>query len=142
MSKTNGTAGNYVDRRKQLEQKQKEINLVEESIAVKCIQDLKCPERRFKFKIICPDLSTMLEAMVLPNEICVLVLPKLQEDAISIMFEADLEAKSMSGKRKKGAKVNYMFATLFIFWNIFLSKKSVIYTLLIKKGYQSGFSNS
>lgn len=109
MSKTNGKAGNYVDRRKQLEQKQKEINLVEESIAVKCMEGLKCPERRFKFKIFCPDLSNMLEAMVLPNEICVLVLPNLQEDAISVTFEADLEVKSMSGKRKKGAKVSFVY---------------------------------
>jgi hypothetical protein len=103
---SNKRANGYIDRSQVLANKQP--NVASGIIAMPCIDRNKTGslERHFKHKLDAQDNDpTMLTAMVVMNDICVLVLKSAIEGVEKVTFKVEVDSGSISGKRKKGAKI-------------------------------------
>ena len=97
----------YVDRNVVLRESNKLPNIAYGIHAVPCIGKEKTGslERHFKHKLSDSNKSSpMLTAMVLNNDICVLVIESDIESIVSVNFCVEADSDSISGKKKKGAK--------------------------------------
>ena len=97
----------YVDRNAVLRESNRLPNVSQGIQAAPCVGKEKngSLERHFKHKLTdCDDCSPMLSAMVLNNDICVLVLESGARDVRSIEFIVKADGNLISGKKKKGAK--------------------------------------
>ena len=97
----------YVDRNAVLRDSNKLPNVLHGIQAAPCVGKEKngSLERHFKHKLTdSDDNSSMLSAMVLNNDICVLVLESGAKNVLSIKFIVEADGNLISGKKKKGAK--------------------------------------
>ena len=97
----------YVDRNQVLKESNKQPNVASGVIASPCIDKNRTGslERHFKHMICSADNEPrMLTAMVMHNDICVLVIKSKIEAVSEVKFLIDVDADSISGKKKKGAK--------------------------------------
>lgn len=97
----------YVDRNVVLRESNRLPNVAVGIRASPCIGNEKngSLERHFKHKLSdLRDDSPMLTAMVLNNDICVLVLESGGEGIASVSFKVEADISTISGKKKKGAK--------------------------------------
>ena len=98
----------YVDRSQVLKDSNRQPNVSRAVVAIPCIDKEKTGslERHFKHMLCSSkDDATMLTAMVMHNDICVLVLKKNTKNVASIVFKVKVDSDSISGKKKKGAKM-------------------------------------
>lgn len=73
--------------------------------AVPCIKSLKSIEKRFAQRLTVTDNSFALDALVLPNELCVLVMKNPIIGADKVVFNAEFyPVVQTTGKRKKGCR--------------------------------------
>jgi hypothetical protein len=103
---SNKRANGYIDRSQVLANKQP--NVASGIIAMPCVDREKTGslERHFKHKLEDQNNDpTMLTAMVVMNDICVLVLKSAIEGVQKVTFKVEVDSGSISGKRKKGAKI-------------------------------------
>lgn len=97
----------YVDRNVVLRESNKLPNIALGIHAIPCIGREKTGslERHFKHKLSDSDKnSPMLTAMVLNNDICILVIESDIQAIVSVCFCVEADSDSISGKKKKGAK--------------------------------------
>ena len=97
----------YVDRNVVLRESNKLPNIAFGIHAIPCVGKEKTGslERHFKHKLSDSDKdSPMLTAMVLNNDICVLVIESDIQAIVSASFSVEADSDSISGKKKKGAK--------------------------------------
>lgn len=97
----------YVDRSKVLKESNRQPNVASGVIASPCIDKQRTGslQRHFKHMINSADKEPcMLTAMVMHNDICVLVIESKIEAVSEVKFMIDVDADLISGKKKKGAK--------------------------------------
>ncbi len=105
----------YVDRNQILSDSNKLPNVLESTKAEPCESNKHCSlEKRFKNKLVVENDPWVLDAMVMFNDICVLM-SKDSLQAVSIKYAGTLNMDGISGKQKKGAqtiKAGYTMCTV------------------------------
>lgn len=93
----------YVDRSQALYDRNKMPNVLETIRALSCASGKHCSlEKRFKYKLTVDNDDTILDAMVMHNEICVLM-PKTPRKCRRVEFHSSISTEEISGRQKKGA---------------------------------------
>jgi hypothetical protein len=101
----------YIDRGKQLSESSKKVNVMSNVVVRPCSAHFKLTESLFHYSLSVPETSDTAIALVLLNEVCVLVLSdeffRKWEGCmtISLQFPSSITTNKISGKRKKGAQV-------------------------------------
>ena len=94
----------YVDRVQTLSTSRKKPNVSPDTIAVPCSRNRKYTFAcKFKHRLTIPNVDTMLDVIVLENDICVLVCKTPLENVNTIKFCNHLNTEGVSGRMKKGA---------------------------------------
>jgi glycine cleavage system H lipoate-binding protein len=108
-------AGVYIDRTQILSDSLKLPNVLDKTKAVACETNKHCSlEKRFKNKLVVEGDDEILDAMVLNNDICVLM-SKIPLKVNSVAFSDVINTDNISGKQKKGAqtiKAGYVVCTV------------------------------
>ena len=93
----------YVDRSQVMYDRNKMPNVLEAVRAVECATGKHCSlEKRFRYKLVVDGDDTILDAMVMYNEICVLMLSSSRV-CTKVVFHDNISTEEISGRQKKGA---------------------------------------
>jgi hypothetical protein len=94
----------YIDRAKVLSGSRKMPNVLEGTIAVPCVRQRKYSFAcKFKHRLTIPENEAALDAIVLENDICVLVCKRPVQNVSHTAFSSTLSTECVSGRMKKGA---------------------------------------
>ena len=111
MATATGTGKLYVDRSQVLCNAGKLPNIHRDCVAIPCLRSkLDSLERRFSYKLEVQSNELFLDALVLENDVCVLVLKtsmrlRLSSFAFNVTFSDGVHCDDISGKHKKGAQL-------------------------------------
>lgn len=93
----------YVDRSQVMYDRNKMPNIMESIKAVACESGKHCSlEKRFKYKLVVDGDESVLDAMVMHNDICILM-SKCPRKCSNVAFHESISTEEISGRQKKGA---------------------------------------